>query len=1173
MRAPAHRRPVSSIQKLQALLVGACALLPVVAAAQNSVSVPFTNGFIGNRSASAGTSNNVLTFSTLGIARIFFIQNSSTNAFEIQGNDIPGIMRIVRSNGTTLDLPASVNWRNSGGSTYLIGILPRPASPYTFSYAGGSIQITDGSVNGGTSVGGYVAAYTGSTLTNGASTSGNAALGQVRDGLNEYLATVLSSRPQGPVTVHPLATSNPTPTLTGNVTLRAGEQLTVTVNNVQYGTATAAAVSVSDGQWSLTLPSPLPNGTYDVVATVTNLDGFTLSDATSNELRIATILTLSGSFTANNKAYDGTTSATGTTTALSLQGVPDGATVTLAGVALAFQTATSGEARTVTISGVTLAGNNAGDYAVDLSSAPTATADITPRMLSIDGVSAVNRVYDGSTTATLTGTATYTNLVTSENFSVVGSPDAQFATATVGNNISVTVTGFLAPTANYAVTQPTVLASITPRALTIGGSFTATDKTYDGSSAAIISSNDLVLLGVVADDDVSPTQVVAQFASSDVGTARTVSIISVALLGDRAPNYTVSVVGAPTTTASIISAGPAMLTVGGTLVANSRVYDGTTTATGTVSGLVLQGIAPGHDVQIGSISLAFADASSGQDKLVQITGMTLTGSDSAAYELQLSDTPTATASITPRALTIAGVSVQSKEYDGTSSATLSGTPRYAGLVANESFAVAGLPSATFATPSVGAERAVTVLGFLAPSANYNLAQPAGVTGAILPRIVTVAGSFSASNKLFDGTTSVQLVQQSLIVLNAVSGELLELSNVLFAFATASVGSDKVVNVINATLTGATASNYTLSLADAPQTTASILAADPPAAPQSIAATEGDRQLTITWTAPADEGCATVNGWVVEYRTSGGAWMRVTLHSRLPMRTTIASLANNIAVDVRVAATNDCGTGLFAAVQSFTPIGPTTTDTGNGGGSRPPSLSPGQTRGSSGGQVLDVSTTIEHDTTMRLTGTSFSLALLAVDDGGATIPVDTPAVLQLEHGGKALTSGSGFAPGTIVTLYLYAHTGQPILLGRITVLPDGTFASTADVPALPEGNYTLQVNGINDAGTLRSVAVGVQVAPPPPDLVLTAVPNTNTPTVGDTVSITITVTNRGTGPAVDVVIPRAFREPGFEVVAALPQHGSYDTRSQSWHIPRIEAGASARLVLTALVQPPASEFLP
>ncbi len=85
----------------------------------------------------------------------------------MQGNDTFGTLRIVRGNGVTIDIPASANWRNSGGSTCLIGILPRPTSPITETYAGGSINITDGTVHGGTSVGGYLTAYGGATISDG----------------------------------------------------------------------------------------------------------------------------------------------------------------------------------------------------------------------------------------------------------------------------------------------------------------------------------------------------------------------------------------------------------------------------------------------------------------------------------------------------------------------------------------------------------------------------------------------------------------------------------------------------------------------------------------------------------------------------------------------------------------------------------------------------------------------------------------------------------------------------------------------------------------------------------------------------------------------------------------------------------------------------------------------
>jgi hypothetical protein len=115
-----------------------------------------------------------------------------------------------------------------------------------------------------------------------------------------------------------------------------------------------------------------------------------------------------------------------------------------------------------------------------------------------------------------------------------------------------------------------------------------------------------------------------------------------------------------------------------------------------------------------------------------------------------------------------------------------------------------------------------------------------------------------------------------------------------------------------------------------------------------------------------------------------------------------------------------------------------------------------------------------------------------------------------------------------------------------------------------------VNGIDRNGSPRSVGVGVEVAPAAPDLELVATPDQPSPAVGDTITITLTVVNQGPGPATDVVIPRAFEEPGFEVVTTTALEGSYDAAAREWTIGRIESGARARMLITAVVVlPPAA----
>ncbi|MDF1505191.1 YDG domain-containing protein [Roseisolibacter sp. H3M3-2] len=1250
------------------------------AAAQNLVSVPFTNGFVGTRGSSAGTGNAVLTFATLGISRAFFIQSSSTNSFELQGNDIPGTLRLVRTNGTTLDVPASANWRNSGGSTYLIGILPRPAAPITFSYGGGSIQITDGTVNGGTSVGGYVAAYVGTTLADGESTSGNAAQSQVLSGLNSYLTTVVASRPAGPVTVTAQSTTSATPTIAGTATLGAGEALSVVVGGVQYTTSSTPALQAAGGAWSLALATPLAVGVHSVTATVTNADGFTLSDGTTGELTITaptTAVTVGGSFVASGKVYDATVAAAGTTGSLTLAGVQGGHQVTIAAATFAFADAAAGAGKTVAITSVTLGGTDAALYTVNLAGAPTAAATIATRPLTITGVAAVSRAYDGTTAATLSGTAAYAGLPAGQSFAVAGTPTAGFATAEVGPGKAVTVAGYLAPSANYTVSQPTGLtAAITAKPLTVGGTFTAADRPYDGSTTATITVNTLAPVGVVGAESVSLAGLAASFATAAVGAGKTVSLAAASLAGPDAANYTLSLLGAPTTTASITAVAPAggTLTIGGALAAHDKVYDATTAATGSAAGLALVGVQGGHQVSIAGVTLAFQGAAVGAARTVTLTGVTLGGADAALYAVSLAGAPTTTAAITPRPLTVGGsFGAADKVHDGSAAATivanaltlvgtaggdalaltglaaavadaavgagkrvaLTAAPLPAAAAANYALSLAGAPTAAasitaagggapppppppppqggvltvggaftahdklfdglaiatgatggltlagvapghqvsiaavslaFPSAAVGTGRTVSITGVTlagaqAPLYTVSLVGAPTAVAAIAPRPLTIGGSFAAADKPHDGTAAATMTANALRLLGAMGGHDVALAGVTVAFADAAVGAGKRVAIAEAPSAAAMAGSYVLSLAGAPTATASILAATRPSAPRAAAAARGDGSLKIAWAPPADAGCRAVTGYVVEVTADEArGWTRVAAAAS-PV--TVPGLVNQLAYRVRVAAVNPCARGAGAGGAPAAPQGPAREADG-----RPTPAAPGAVGVTTAGAPRPATTTVVEDTIVRVAAPDFTLRVRALDAAGAAIPVDPTHALALEQAGRAAAEGSGFAPGSRVTLYLVAADRAARLLGAVAVRADGTFAGDAAVPAaLPEGDYTLQVNGVDVESRPRTIALGVEVAAPPPELDLTATADRPAPALGDTVVITLVVANTGRGAATDVEIPRAFREPGFAVLRATPLDGAYRADTQTWTIPRIAPGARARLLLTAVVVPP------
>jgi CSLREA domain-containing protein len=104
---------------------------------------------------------------------------------------------------------------------------------------------------------------------------------------------------------------------------------------------------------------------------------------------------------------------------------------------------------------------------------------VDPIELTVSGVTAENKVYDGNTDATLNtaGAVLVGDVIGSEDVSLDTSlASGAFDTANVGSGKTVTASGFAltgADAGNYSLTQPTTTADITPKGLTV----TADDQT------------------------------------------------------------------------------------------------------------------------------------------------------------------------------------------------------------------------------------------------------------------------------------------------------------------------------------------------------------------------------------------------------------------------------------------------------------------------------------------------------------------------------------------------------------------------------------------------------------------------------------------------------------------------------------------------------------------------
>ncbi len=186
-----------------------------------------------------------------------------------------------------------------------------------------------------------------------------------------------------------------------------------------------------------------------------------------------------------SKIYDGSLTAAGTATVAS--GTLFGSDA-LSGGTFAFADKNAGiGTKTVTTTGVTVTdGNSGGNYNVTYTDNTSST--ITPKSLTVVGATAQNKVYDGTTLATLVG-GTLAGLISGDSVTLIEA--GTFATREPGNGIAVAAAVTLAGTSagNYSVTQPTGLtANITAPVTPAVGNMPDLDTRNQGAITSAVST-------------------------------------------------------------------------------------------------------------------------------------------------------------------------------------------------------------------------------------------------------------------------------------------------------------------------------------------------------------------------------------------------------------------------------------------------------------------------------------------------------------------------------------------------------------------------------------------------------------------------------------------------------------------------------------------------------------
>jgi hypothetical protein len=334
-----------------------------------------------------------------------------------------------------------------------------------------------------------------------------------------------------------------------------------------------------------------------------------------------------------------------------------------------------------------------------------------------------NKVYDGTTAATITGRS-LAGIIGTDDVNLDSSGTATFTSANVGTGVAVSVTGLgLSGTTagNYVLSSASISTNADITAATLTYVADPTNRPYGAANPTFTGT---VTGFVNGETQTSATTGTLTFTSP--ATASSVPgnyAINGSGLTANNGNYTF-VQAASNATALTI--GPATVTP--VVAVNNKIYDGTTNA--TVASRSLLGVIGTDDVALDTNDVAwFASANAGTAIIVTVSNLTLTGSVATNYILS-TNLFTTNADITPATLTY--VADPTNRVYATANPDFTGS--VIGFVSGESIATATTGTLVFTTAatidSVPGNYPINGGGLVANNGNYVFVQAAGNASAL-----------------------------------------------------------------------------------------------------------------------------------------------------------------------------------------------------------------------------------------------------------------------------------------------------------------------------------------------------------------------------------------------------------------------------------------------------------
>jgi len=315
---------------------------------------------------------------------------------------------------------------------------------------------------------------------------------------------------------------------------------------------------------------------------------------------------------ADTKLYDGTTTSAGIPVVTGTLASGD-----TANFSQSFDNKNIGTQKALLPSGSVNDGNGGNNYIVTFVSKALGT--ITAHTLTVSAVTDT-KVYDGNSNSALTPALTSGSLLSGDVANFVQNFDNKNA----GTGKLLTPTGSVNDGNggnNYIISFVSAAGTITPRNLTVTA--VADSKTYDGNAHS--GAQPILSSGILAEGDIA--SFVQNFDTKNAGVGKILSPTGIVNDGNSGANYNIAVV-------SVNNGGITPRALAVTATGVNKLFDGTTAATVVLSDNRISGDSLAESYAVA----AFYDASAGNNKPVQVSGITVLGVDASNYSPNTSTT-------------------------------------------------------------------------------------------------------------------------------------------------------------------------------------------------------------------------------------------------------------------------------------------------------------------------------------------------------------------------------------------------------------------------------------------------------------------------------------------------------------------------------------------------------